>query len=50
MRNKTDVNEILEFTDEIILKKGCGFSDSEIKLVNNIWKKLLRRRQVRAGR
>jgi len=50
MRNKTDVNKILEFTDEIILKKGCGFSDSEIKLVNNIWKKLLRRRQVRAGR
>ena len=44
IRNKVDINEILAYTDEIVLKKGFGFSDSEIKIANNIWKKLLKRR------
>ena len=44
MRNKTDIDEILRYTDDIILKKGFGFSDADIKIVNNIWKKLLNRR------
>lgn len=38
------INEILEFTDPIILKEGYRFSESEIKIANNIWKKLLNRR------
>jgi len=44
MRKGKNINEILEFTDKKILKVGYGFSDEEIKLANNIWKKLLNRR------
>ncbi|KKP31780.1 MAG: Modification methyltransferase [Candidatus Woesebacteria bacterium GW2011_GWC2_31_9] len=44
MREGKNINEILEFTDKKILKEGYGFSDEEIKLANNIWKKLLNRR------
>ncbi len=39
-----NINDLLEFTDPIILKEGYGFSSSEIKTANNIWKKLLNRR------
>jgi len=44
MREGKSIDEILKFTDPIILKEGCGFSESDIKMVNNIWKKLLNRR------
>ncbi len=44
IRDKVDIEEILKYTDEIVLKEGFGFSDSEIKIANNIWKKLLKRR------
>jgi adenine-specific DNA methylase len=44
MREGKNIDEILEFTDPIILKDGCGFSDSDIKIANSIWKKLLNRR------
>ena len=44
IREKVDINKILEYTDDFVLKKGFGFTDSEIKLANNIWKKLLKRR------
>ena len=44
IREKIDINKILEYTDDFVLKKGFGFTDSEIKLANNIWKKLLKRR------
>lgn len=44
MRDKAGIDEILEFTDNIILKEGHGFSEKEIKLANRIWKKLLKRR------
>ena len=44
IRDKVDINKILEYTDDIVLKKGFGFSDSEIRLANRIWKKLLKRR------
>jgi len=47
MRDKSSINEILEFTDLTILKEGCGFSDSDIGVANNIWKKLLNRRMSR---
>ena len=35
-----NIDEILAFSDEIILKKGFGFSDKEVALANRIWKKL----------
>lgn len=43
-REKKHIDEILAYTDEIILKQGFGFSDKEIKLANGIWKKLSGRR------
>ena len=43
-REKKNIDEILAYSDEIILKKGFGFSDNEIKLANSIWKKLSGRR------
>lgn len=47
MRDKISIDEILEFTDPIILKEGSGFFDFEIRTANNIWKKLLKRRMSR---
>ena len=44
MREKKSIDEILKITDNIILKNNYGFSDSEIKIANTIWKKLLNRR------
>lgn len=47
MRDKESIEAILKFTDPIILKEGCGFSDLEIRMANNIWRKLLNRRMIR---
>lgn len=44
MRKKLDILEILAYTNNRILKDGYGFSDTEITLANNIWKKLSTRR------
>lgn len=44
MRDGKSIDEILKVTDPIILKDGCGFSTSDIRVVNKIWKKLLNRR------
>ena len=44
MRDGKSIDEILKVTDPIILKDGCGFSISDIKVANKIWKKLLNRR------
>ncbi|MCG2717944.1 MAG: class I SAM-dependent methyltransferase [Nanoarchaeota archaeon] len=44
IRAKKRIDEILKFTDPIILKESCGFPQSDIKIANNIWKKLLNRR------
>ena len=44
MRKGKNIDEILEFTDKKTLKEGYGFSEEEIKMANNIWKKLLNRR------
>lgn len=46
-RDGGNINKILNFTDEIILKERYGFSEDEIKLANKIWKKLLSRRLSR---
>ena len=44
MREKKNIDEILEITNKQILKDGFGFTDKEIKLADNIWKKLSSRR------
>lgn len=44
MREGKSIDEILKFTDPIVLNDGCGFSESDIKIANDIWKKLLNRR------
>lgn len=44
MRKKFPIEKVLEYTNNIILKKGCGFSSLEIEIANNIWKKLSGRR------
>ncbi len=44
MRDKKSIDEILEMTNQQILKDGFGFTDKEIKLADSIWKKLAARR------
>ncbi len=44
IRNKKDISEILKITNQKILKENFGFSDSKIKLADQIWKKLSSRR------
>ncbi|MPN60290.1 hypothetical protein SDC9_208018 [bioreactor metagenome] len=44
MRKKKSIDEILNITNEAILKEGFGFTEKEIKLADSIWKKLSARR------
>lgn len=44
IRGKKNISEILEITNEKILKENYGLSDSDIKLANGIWQKLSQRR------
>jgi len=44
MRKKFSIENVLEYTNNIILKDRCGFSSLEIEIANNIWKKLSGRR------
>ncbi|MFZ5570930.1 MAG: Eco57I restriction-modification methylase domain-containing protein [Thermodesulfobacteriota bacterium] len=48
MRAKKPIDEILNITNEQILKKGYGFTDKEIELADSIWKKLSNRRLNRS--
>lgn len=50
MRKKDDINKILEFTNNLILKNGYGLSKTEINIADNIWRKLSHRRLNRNGR
>lgn len=50
LRDGKAIEEILAYTDPIILKKGYGFSDAEIRLSNRIWKTLMNRRINRGKR
>lgn len=50
MRKKNDVNKLLAYTNNLILKDGFGLSKNEIKLADNIWKKLSKRRLNRNGK
>jgi len=44
MREKKSIDEILKITNKQILKDGYGFTDTEIKTADTIWKKLSDRR------
>jgi len=44
LRDKKDITTILDYSDKIILKKGFGFSDEDVKTARTIWKKLSNRR------
>lgn len=48
MREKKDIDEILQFTNKTVLKEGYGFSASDIKLADGIRRKLLMRRMNRS--
>jgi adenine-specific DNA methylase len=44
LRKKQSIYEILEYTNNIILKETFGFSDDDISIADNIWRKLSTRR------
>lgn len=44
IREKKDISEILEITNQKILRGNYGLSDKDIKLADGIWKKLSQRR------
>lgn len=48
MRNSRPTAEILDLTDEMILKKACGLSQRNITMLRRIYLKLLRRRLKKA--
>src|SRR6218665_155147 len=44
IRNKTEIEEVLKITNEVILKQRCGLTKKEIELAHSIWRKLSKRR------
>jgi len=48
LRKKIPVNKILSHTNDVILKQGYGFSNTDIRLADNIWEKLSNRRLNRS--
>ncbi|MBV6640910.1 MAG: class I SAM-dependent methyltransferase [Cyclobacteriaceae bacterium] len=49
IRAGISIDEILKYSDKQILEKGFGFSPSDVKIANSIWKKLSNRR-LRRGK
>ena len=47
LRRKASADEILDYTDEIILRQGMGLSEEEVKLARSIWHKIINRRLTR---
>ena len=47
LRKKASADEILDYTDEIILHQGIGLSKEEVKLARSIWHKIINRRLSR---
>lgn len=47
IRDKSDISELLKITNKKILKDNFGFSNDEIQLADNIWKRLSKRRMNR---
>ena len=42
-----EINEVLEYTDAILLRDGLGLSGHEISLLHSIWEKMRNRRMTR---
>ena len=49
IRNKRDISEILEITNKKILMDNFGLSSGDIKIAENIWRKLSERRLNRGN-
>lgn len=47
LRKKATADEILDYSDEIILHQGMGLSLDEVKLARSIWHKIINRRLTR---
>lgn len=47
LRDKATADEILDYTDDIILRQGMGFTEDEVKLARSIWHKIINRRLSR---
>ena len=47
LRKKASADEILDYTDEIILHQGIGLSKEDVKLARSIWHKIINRRLSR---
>ena len=45
-----EIDKILEYTDEILLRQGLGLTPHEIELLHSIWTKMRDRRLTRKGR
>lgn len=41
------IDKVLEYTDDILLRKGLDLSDHEIELLHGIWNKMCNRRMTR---
>lgn len=44
IRNKTDIEDVLKITNEVILKQHYGLTQEEIAIAHRIWKRLSHRR------
>ena len=42
-----EIQKILEYTDDVLLRKGLGLSENEIVLLHSIWDKMRNRRMKR---
>lgn len=47
LRHKSTADEILDYTDRIILHEGMGFSMEEVRIARSIWHKIMGRRLSR---
>jgi adenine-specific DNA methylase len=50
IREKKDISEILTVTNKKILQENLGFSNEEVLIADNIWKKLSKRRLNRGSK
>jgi len=47
LRHRATADEILDYTDDIILRQGMGFSKEDVALARSIWHKIINRRLSR---
>ena len=50
LQREGKIDDILQYTDEILLYKGLGLTDHEVELLHNIWYKMRNRRLSRKNR